>query len=187
MTLNTLYKRNSDPGIFYGATTLGTLNCGSFALDVDKWYCPYIENDDEIGEDDYLWRFEEYERECWIIDMLEDEIDRLDVMEAVIDRDFEFILKTCPWLEQIDEDEIDLKDRVVAYRLSMMVPSEASEFDVDSDMDFHFRVLIDGEWWEKNGNGPVHKVEDPEADVWEVEDWLVYDGPIRYARFKEEV
>jgi hypothetical protein len=44
--------------------------------------------------------------------------------------------------------------------------------------------MINGEWWEKNGATAIHKVEDP--DVWEVDDWLVYDGPIRYARFRRE-
>jgi uncharacterized protein Usg len=50
-------------------------------------------------------------------------------------------------------------------------------------MDFHFRLFADGEWWEKNGAGPVHRVEYPDAEVWEIDDWLIYDGEIRYAKF----
>jgi hypothetical protein len=66
----------------------------------------------------------------------------------------------------------------------MEIPNEREEFDVDEYMDFHFRVMIDGEWWEKNGATGVHRVEDPSS--WEVDDWLVYDGPIRYAKFRVE-
>ena len=44
--------------------------------------------------------------------------------------------------------------------------------------------FVIGEWWEKNGATAIHRVDDP--DVWEVDDWLVYDGPIRYARFRQE-
>ena len=96
-------------------------------------------------------------------------------------------MKTCPWLEPIDEEDINDEDRIIAYRLSMEIPDERDEFDVDEYTDFHFRVLIDGEWWEKNGAGPVHKVEETDDEAWVVEDWWVYSGPIRYARFRKEI
>lgn len=184
MILEQLYKRNTNPNLY--EEQVNRQNCGSFALNIDGWYCPYIEEDKDIDEDDLLWKYTEYERLMWIEEMVREGQAREDVMNCVIERDFEFILKTCPWLEPINEDEIEDTDRVITYRLSMTIPDEREEFDVDNDMDFHFRVFKDGEWWEKNGNGPIHRVEDPDCDVWEVEDWLVYDGPVRYARFKEE-
>ena len=110
-----------------------------------------------------------------------------EIMEAVIEKDFEFILKTCPWLSPIDEDEIDPKDRVIAYRLSIDMPEDKDEFDADDDTDFHFRVLLDGKWWEKNGGGPVHQVVDPDEEIWEVDEWLKYEGPIKYAKFRREL
>ena len=179
MELNKLYKRNSNPAL-YEENVYGT-NCGSFALGVEDWYCPYIEDDDV---DDDFWPYTEYERSTWIEELVHEGYDREEIMEYIIDRDFEFILKTCPWLEPIDEDEINKEDRVVAYRLSMEIPNERKEFDVDEYMDFHFRVMIDGEWWEKNGATETHRVEDPSS--WEIDDWLVYDGPIRYAKFRAE-
>ena len=179
MELNQLYRRNTNPKL-YQENEYGT-NCGSFALGVDKWYCPYIEEDDV---DDTLWPYTEYERINWIEELVREGHDREEIMEDIIDRDFDFILMTCPWLEPISEDEIDEKDRVIAYRLSMEIPNEREEFDVDEYMDFHFRVMIDGEWWEKNGACAVHRVEDPSS--WEIDDWLVYDGPIRYAKFRVE-
>jgi hypothetical protein len=179
MELNQLYRRNTNPKL-YQENEYGT-NCGSFALGVDKWYCPYIEEDDV---DDDLWPYTEYERINWIEELVREGHDREEIMEDIIDRDFDFILMTCPWLEPISENEIDEKDRVIAYRLSMEIPNEREEFDVDEYMDFHFRVMIDGEWWEKNGSTEVHRVEDPSS--WEVDDLLVYDGPIRYAKFRVE-
>ena len=181
MELNQLYKRNKNPKL-YQENEYGT-NCGSFALGVEGWYCPYIEDD---NVDDTLWPYTEYERINWIEDLVIDGHDREEIMEDVIDRDFEFILKTCPWLEPIDEEEVYDGGRVIAYRLSMEIPDGREEFDVDECMDFHFRVLIDGEWWEKCGATSVQKVEHPENENWEIDDWLVYDGPIRYARFRQE-
>ena len=181
MELDTLYKRNTNPELY--EEEMNAHNCGSFALGIDGWYCPYLE-DDDVGEE--LWYYTDYERTVWIEELVQEGYDREDIMLSVIERDFEFILKTCPWLEPIDEEEVYNGGKVIAYRLSMEIPDERSEFDVDEYMDFHFRVLIDGEWWEKNGAGPVHKVEYPDAEVWEVDDWLVYDGPIRYARFRQE-
>ena len=181
MELNALYKRNTNPELY--EEEMSSQNCGSFALGVDSWYCPYLEDDDV---EEALWFYTDYERVTWIEELVNEGHDREEIMEDIIERDFKFILKTCPWLEPIDENEVYDGSRVIAYRLSMEIPGERSEFDVDEHMDFHFRVLIDGEWWEKNGAGPVHKVENPDAEVWEVDDWLVYDGPIRYARFRQE-
>jgi hypothetical protein len=181
MELDKLYKRNTNPKL-YEEEQMGT-NCGSYALGVDRWYCPYLETDEDVSDDDELWQYTEYERANWITELVLEGFDREEIVARLIERDFEFILKTCPWLIPIDEDEIDENDRVIAYRLSMGIPDEREEFDMDEDTDFHFRLFINGEWWEKNGAGPVHKVEYPDADIWEVDDWLVYDGEIRYAKF----
>lgn len=178
MRFETLYKRNSNPNLF--ADKEQDTNCGSFALNVTEWYTPYVFEPKE----EELWKYDEDERAQWVYDMLQDGYTIDEVMDCLIERDFEFVLKTCPWLEPIEEEEIYDGGRVIAYRLSLQVPDDISEFDMDEDGDFHFRVLIDGEWWEKNGAGPVKRVEDP--DVWEVDDWLVYSGPIRYARFRDE-
>lgn len=181
MRLDTLYKRNTNPNLYQEAEY--TNNCGSFALGIEGWYCPYIIEDDDV--EDALWQYTELERMEWIEGLVSDGYTREDIMESVIERDFDFILKTCPWLVPISEKELDPKDRVIAYRLSMDDSVEPEEFSVDNDMDFHFRVLIDGVWWEKNGGGPVHKVADPDNDVWIAESWLIYDGPIKYAKFRE--
>ena len=185
MTLDTLYKRNTNPRLF--EEEQNGLNCGSFALNVTSWYCPYIDDDDEIDADnDYLWSYTGYERFRWIEDLVADGWDREDIMLDVLDRDFEFILMTCPWLEPITKEEIKPNDRVIAYRISMLMPEERNEFDACEAMDFHFRVLINGEWWEKNGRSTVHFVgTEVDEEPWVVTEWLIYDGEVRYARFKE--
>lgn len=177
-TLDTLYTRNTNPNL-YTEDEWGT-NCGSFALGVDRWYCPYLEN---TNVEDELFQYTEAERADWMFDMVYHGYDAEEIAAEVVDRDFEFILKTCPWLEPIDEEDICADDRVIAYRMSIEIPDEVEEFDVAEYTDFHFRVLINGEWWEKNGAGPVHKVEDPDCPVWFVDDYIVYAGKIRYARF----
>ena len=183
MELNTLYNRNTQPKFWEENKESHSLNCGSFALGVDTWFCPYIEDDDEL--EDSLWMYSGTERRNWIEELVYEGHELEDIMVDVIDRDFEFILKTCPWLEPIDVEDITDKDRVIAYRLSMEIPECRDEFDCDEYMDFHFRVLLDGEWWEKNGGAPVHYVCDYiDEEPWVVEDWIVYSGPIRYARFK---
>lgn len=183
MQLDKIYKRNTNPNLYHEQECQH--NCGSFALGVTGWYSPYI-TDDEVDEDSELWQYVESERASWIRELVLEGYDRWDIMETVTYRDFEFILKTCPWLRPIKEEEIDPKDRVIAYRLSLEIPSEPEEFDIEECGDFHFRVLIGGEWWEKNGACSVHKVINAYSENWEVDDWLVYDGPIMYAKFVED-
>ena len=173
---NIVYKRNTEPGIFYGEGS-GDLNCGSFALDVNEWYTPYWFEDN--GE------YCESEREEWMYTLLCDGHSRQEVMSYVLEADFDYILRTCPWLEQIDYEDIQPEDRVIAYRLSLDEIDCAEDFNYDLDTDFHFRVLIDGEWYEKNGCGPVHLADQDVLADWRVDNWLVYDSEVKFARFKE--
>ena len=172
---NIKYNRNTNPSIYYGSNEIN-LNCGSFALEVDEWYTPYAAE----GPD-----YSEMEREDWICSLLEEGCSREEIMSYVVEADFAFILDSCPWLEQISYEDIDFNDRVIAYRLSFNDVDCAEDFDSDLDTDFHFRVLIDGEWYEKNGGGPVHLADQDILAKWVIDDWLVYDSDIKFARFKE--
>lgn len=181
MELNRLYKRNSDP-VFFWEENHTYLNCGSFALDVLSWYTPYLEYAPDDDEDWYT----EGERSRWIKDLLLEGHSRKEIMQDVLEKDFDFILETCPWLEPIEKEEISLNDRVIAYRLSMEIPEDIHTFDTGEHMDFHFCLFTEGEWWEKNGGCPIHPFRGDIEDPWIVDDWLVYDGDIKYARFKVE-
>lgn len=183
MQIDQLYIRNSDPTLFEKNPT--NTNCGSFALNVTEWYSPYLIDDvyiDDIDLSDYT----EMDRNSWAYELVQEGYSVQEIMEYLIDKDWEFILKSCPWLVPIRKEEINPADRVIAYRLSLELPNELSDFDLEENGDFHFRVMIDGEWWEKNGGGPVRKVEEMNEEPWEAAEWLVYTGPIKYAKFREE-
>lgn len=184
MRLDKLYNRNTQPEFWNENFDNHDLNCGSFALGVDTWYCPYVEN----CQDDEDWQYSEDERRDMIEELVFEGYEIDEIIDIVLARDFEFIMKTCPWLEPINKEDISYDDRVIAYRLSIHIPNERAEFDADECTDFHFRVLINGEWWEKNGATSAHYVGvEIDEGPWEVDDWLVYHGAIKYARFKEKV
>lgn len=181
MRLDTLYKRNTHPNIYKDSPSV--VNCGSFALDVDTWYCPYLEDDSDLEEG--VWQYTDSERRRFVYDLIEDGYSAEEIAEVLIEKDFEFILKTCSWLVPVKKEDITINDRAIAYRLSIMIPDDPADFDYDSDTDFHFCAFINGEWWEKNGESAVKKIGlKLDEEPWEVEDWLVYDGPIKFAKFR---
>lgn len=47
---------------------------------------------------------------------------------------------------------------IVAYRVGVNLPEEQYFYD-DFDTDFHFKVRINDQWYEKNGTEEVHKCE----------------------------
>ena len=183
MQINQLYIRNSDPNLF--EKDRESTNCGSFALNVTSWYCPYLVDDEYIDDID-LSDYTEADRNSWAFELAQEGYTAEEIIELLIEKDWEFILKSCPWLVPIKKEEVQPTDRVIAYRLSLELPDNIENFDLEENGDFHFRVMIDGEWWEKNGGGPVHEVEDMNEEPWEATEWLVYTGPIKYARFREE-
>ena len=188
MRYNELYKRNSNPNFWDWDNSIFHCNCGSFALNLTSWYTPYLcETEIDRMEDVDAYLFGENEREHFMEELLLEGYKREDVMDIILERDWEFILLTCPWLEPIGREEISENDRVIAYRLMLEEGVEPLEFDADLHTDFHFRVLIDGEWWEKNGGGPIHSCGAfTDESPWHCETW-VYDSNIKYARFKENV
>lgn len=185
MRYNELYKRNNNP-LYWEDNT--RCNCGSFALNLTTWYAPYLyESEIDEMEDVDAYLFSENEREHFMEELLLEGYNREDVMDIILERDWEFILLTCPWLEPISKHDIGTNDRVIAYRLMLEEDVEPLEFDADLHTDFHFRVLIDGEWWEKNGCGPIHSCGTfADEEPWHCETW-VYDSNVKYARFKEVV
>lgn len=187
MRFNELYQRNTTPTFWEEDNTMLHCNCGSYALNLTTWFVPYL-SDREIErmEDEDAYLYDEYEREYYMTELIKNGHDRFDVMSIITEIDWEFILKACPWLVPITKEEINDTDRIIAYRL-MLEDVDPEDFDVDLHTDFHFRVRINGEWWEKNGGGPIHSCGTETDDFpWENDPW-VYDGVIKYAKFKEGV
>ena len=183
MKYNELYKRNTFPEFWEEEEATEECNCGSFALNLTTWFVPYLDEHeidklDDIGAEQYGC----FERECYMEELLLEGYDREDVMDIIIERDWEFILKACPYLKTITKEEINDTDRIIAYRL-MLEECEPLEFDPDKHADFHFRVRIGGTWYEKNGNGPIHSCGTfTDESPWHCETWM-YDSKIKYAKF----
>lgn len=147
-------------------------NCGSFALNVKKNYCPYNHNE----------AYTEDSRLIMIEDLLCDGLTRQEVMDIVLERDWEEILKTCDWIEPIEYKDIQPEDRVIAYRLCLVLDDYGELWDDD----FHFRVRIGGFWFEKNGSYPIRFCGDSDQLApWVSTDSLIYDSSIKYGRFKK--
>lgn len=196
MKIEELYHRNKKPVFDIAAKdeidfdTNYIYNCGSFALDVDKWFCPYIDEEElnELNEDglhDDLYRFLEHERDCTWEELYLQGCTRLETIKCMLEQDWEFITRTCTWLKTITKDEIAPGDRIIAYRLHM-ADVDRENFDALDHTDFHFRVFIDGSWWEKTGQYPIQEL-GPELDEepWDCGGGLVYEGPIKYAKFRK--
>ena len=110
-----------------------------------------------------------------------------EIMEAVLQKDQEEILRVCPWLEPVLSHEIQPQDRIVAYRIGIeFFDTIWSENCFDDD--FHFRLRINGFWFEKNGEEEIRLC--PEQDVtkiWHGNPNLIYDSDIIYFRIKDKI
>lgn len=166
------YKRNKSPKFWQEEHR--DCNCGSFALDITSWFTPY--DNDEFYTDE--------QRTSMIEEMYDEGFSIEDIRDAVLELDVNAILRACPWLEQISLEEAEQTDRIVAYRLHIDEDALlAGEFDDD---DYHFRVRINGFWFEKCGQEGIRfcGVFADEAP-WHTTPSLVYTSNITYFRFKQ--
>ena len=138
------------------------INCGGFALNLDRWYFPYSDSNKRI----------EY------IDN-NSNLSIRDLYNRLLFKDTLFMLKEFKGkLFRIKSlKEVSDKDRVIAYRIGGM------SYDPYL-IDFHFRVRIDGSWYEKIGDDKVNKCNFTE-DKWTVptkdeEVNIIYDSDIIY-------
>lgn len=166
-----VYERITDPRFWQEPHE--DCNCGSFALGVNTWFQPY----DNGGEYTFGAR-EALMREMW-----EEGHTREYIMDTIIELDQEEILRQCPWVEPVLLQNTKPEDRIVAYRLSM----DKDDFEMgEFDEDYHFRVRIDGAWFEKCGEDPIEFCGlCAEKTPWRAGRFLTYDGKIKYFRFKE--
>lgn len=117
-----------------------------------------------------------------IKEMYEEGFSRESIMEAILELDQESILAECEWLEPILLSEAAPTDRLVAYRLFL---DENSLEDDEINDDYHFRVRINGFWFEKCGEGPIQFLGTEVDELpWKTTEYLVYDSDIKYFRFK---
>lgn len=171
MTSRKLFIRNNDPNFWQKHHS--NCNCGAFALDTPTWVTPY-------GNDDI---YTDEERQNLIQEMMDDGFDRESVMEAILMADQESILRACPWIEPVLANEIRPEDKVVAYRLHL---DSDTFYAGEIDDDYHFRVRINGFWFEKCGQDPIRFCGTfTDEAPWRVTPYLVYDSDIIYFRYKK--
>ena len=164
------YTQNTNPQFWSNLHT--ECNCGSFALDVTSWFTPYDNNDDYTNE----------MRNALIQEMYDEGYSKDDILDTVLELDKAEILEECPWLEVISLEEAEPQDRVIAYRL--YIDSDSLDCG-ELDDDYHFRVRINGFWFEKCGQDPIRFCgAAADEEPWETR-YLVYDSDIIYFRFKK--
>ena len=171
MSQQKFYIRRRKPGFWNKHRT--DCNCGAFALDTPSWVCPY-DNDDKYTDES---------RTEMIRNMYEEGHSKEAIMEVVMAMDQESLLHACSWIEPVLVNEIQPTDRVVAYRL--FIDEDALEAG-EVDEDYHFRVRINGFWFEKCGQDPIRFCgTELDEKPWATTPHLVYDSDICYFRFKE--
>lgn len=178
-----IYSRNSDRTKMKWDKSL---NCGSYALDVDSWFHPYSNWDENEGRDiDDIWTYDERADD---VEYYYDEGRSLsDIYDYVLEKDIEEILFQCPWVRQCTLGECDDGRRMIAYRIGIKQESLRDYGDFEGD--FHFRLRENGRWTEKNGAGPVHLARgcDNFDAPWIYDEGdYIYDSPIIYFCFRED-
>lgn len=169
----TLYIKNRDPSFWN--TPRENCNCGSYALDTCSWVVPYSEGESLING-----VYNVAARSKIFKDGIKNGIARQKILKDVLNKDVEYLLQVIPWIELTTPEALDNKSRLIAYRLAW----RGDEFSPD---DFHFRVRINGQWYEKHGWSMIQKC--PAAEVgspWGgIYDDYYYDSKIIFFRFKK--
>lgn len=175
MQKNKRYELNTNPDLWKTHST--GHNCGAFALNIDGWVTPYCPIDDEDDEED-----SGYLRSSVIEEMYEDGLSIDEITDALLALDSEMLLAACPWIERINLEDARPDDRVIAYRVFV---DEDSLEEGEIDDDFHFRVRINGFWFEKCGQDPIRFCGTfADEAPWYVTPYLIYDSEVIYFRFK---
>lgn len=135
------YTKNSDPNYFEDNSECA--NCGSFAFNVEEWYNPELDLEEEVL---YIG--------AWMAELIDngyscDEVADIyaEILTESVLRDFEGEIREILFPSQVHNDE-----ELIAFRGYCRY--ETGE-DYIPDYDFHFKVFRDGIWQEKCGSQPV--------------------------------
>lgn len=139
-------------------------NCASFALNVRGWWKPY--NESEIALDAYM-------RDICIHHSFKA------LPKRMLKKNVKYMLSCFPELTQVTFEEYKKLPKdvdVIAYRIGFLYHDVS-----DIEFDFHYKLRVDGQWYEKRGGYPVSKCKLKAGQIWEIPfDDMVYDGPIVY-------
>lgn len=156
-------------------------NCGGLALNLREWVTPYWWEAPIKAEESGEWTCAN--RIYFITEQIERGTSTEDLLNAIWEKDVEYLLNAYPMLYRVESpDLVPDNKRVIAYRVGADVHGVKSIEDID----FHFRVRIDGEWIEKIGNGPIELCPTLVDDEWYSEDVysrVLYNSPTAYFGF----
>ncbi len=159
-----------------------SLNCGSFALNLLKWYVPYDEEDN--GFENRIDAIVEYIRQGDTAD---------EVYKKIINADVRYILwQFSDVLTPITYEQmlaLPKETTIVAYRIGIVFDGDWEDVDAcDVDEDFHFKVRRNGQWMEKQGHHEVRHCELNPDEPWPLRfgKELKYDSDIQYFIYNQE-
>lgn len=157
---------------------LAMYNCGGLALRTYTWVTPYYEVDEDKPEGQE-WYTQEA-REEWIEYLAKCKFSDEEIEDMVAESDAAHLLLKFDFLEKIDYTDITKDGRYIAYRVFVITDTgDGSIYDTD----FHFKVCINGFWYEKLGDGRVRLCDLDPGDAWDYPDSdLCYTSRIIYFR-----
>ena len=149
-------------------------------MGVYDWILPYDRGDEEDEEDarcDFVYNKNQ-----------EGDYTNTDLANMLLEEDIEYLLETYEDLiDNLDSlEEADDDDIVIAYRVC--VYNNVDWFDCcDVVTDFHFKLRVDGQWYEKQGGAPVHECDLKPDEFWYIpgDDEIEYNSDIHYFRRKK--
>lgn len=159
-------------------TPTSAYNCGGFALGVFDWVTPYYRTDLDYSPEYPEGAYTDSERECLMAALKDDCWEESDIEEEILRRDVDFLLNRYPFLDEVNLEDCDEKETVIAYRIFIRWDDE---YYVLEDTDFHFKVRINGYWFEKMGTENITKCDLNPNRPWQYrDDYTQYTSSIVY-------
>lgn len=148
-------------------------NCGGFALDTLDWFFPYT----DIGG-----------REEDAFNLYMSGAAAEDIRDLFLQRDIQFMLhKFKGRLVQINDlSEAKPTDRVICYRVAVGIDTENFDDDIFVSTDFHFKVRINGQWFEKIGEDAPTLCDLDADSEWYLNYNIIYDSANAFFILKSE-
>lgn len=97
----------------------------------------------------------------------------------IVDNDIEFLINRYPFLQIVDDiTQTAATDKIIAYRIFI-------DYDYGDeyiyDQDFHFRIRVNGKWYEKIGSSEIFEINDYSEEPWTYS-MSTYDSKIVYLK-----
>lgn len=147
-------------------------NCGGFAFGTYEWYFPYD-----------WWQT----REDSAFDLFSNGKTAKEIQEIFLEEEFETILEDFKGRIHFIEDWRDAspRDRVICYRNCVCIREENEE-EIYVATDYHFKVRINGKWYEKRGEEAPRPCDLDEDSPWVLNSDIIYDSENIYFILDEE-